>query len=87
MTDDFANTGRVWLRGIMSDTDLAGFERLAELGAKPGQRLATSASEYRPLTDKLGEIFPNIRPVRAVAFNKTTGKTGAFHGIRIGSLR
>ena len=83
MQDDpratFEKDGRVWLRGVIPDCDLARLDRMAETGERPGERLAISdalsdiLSEGRLILSAVSRIESKARPVRVVAFNKTAG--------------
>jgi ectoine hydroxylase-related dioxygenase (phytanoyl-CoA dioxygenase family) len=73
LADEFAATGRLWLRNALSEADLASYDAVAALNDGPGARvnLAKSFDENAPLTQTIAAIFPNFRAVRTVVFNKT----------------
>lgn len=66
----FEDTGRVWLRGALSETDLRPLDQACALGAKAGARL--SQRGLAPTLAKLSGLL-SAKPVRIVAFNKSKG--------------
>lgn len=67
----------MWLRGTLSDADLAPFDKAADLPSKPGQRLdidlhlSDALAPGGAFITAIESIDPKARPVRAVAFNKS----------------
>jgi ectoine hydroxylase-related dioxygenase (phytanoyl-CoA dioxygenase family) len=71
--EDFAATGRLWLRQALSDADLAAYDTIANRNQGPGARvdLCDSFSADSPLSRAITALFPDHHAVRAVVFNKT----------------
>jgi ectoine hydroxylase-related dioxygenase (phytanoyl-CoA dioxygenase family) len=70
---DLVDTGRLWLRGALSEADLAPYDALADISHRPGARLALDAAfaANGPLARCVATVLPAHHAVRAVAFNKT----------------
>ncbi len=81
LRDEFESTGRLWVRKSLSDTSIAAFDMVADLGAKVGKRLrpgpvlANGLSNTGELSKILSKLAPSqpssLVPVRVIAFNKT----------------
>jgi hypothetical protein len=72
--DEFAETGRVWLRAALTEADLAPFDALAASHAgKPGARLAAhpTFAPDAPLGRILAKHWPKAVARRALIFDKT----------------
>ena len=75
---DFARTGRLWLRGALSGAELSTLRELATMGGRPGARVAADSPLFTaiaraPFSREINRIWPNMRPVRVVNFDKTAG--------------
>lgn len=71
--EDFATTGRLWLRQALTDADLAPYDAIANRNHGPGARLDLGG-DFGPqsaLTRAINTLFPDFQAVRAVVFNKT----------------
>ncbi len=70
---EFLKSGRLWLRGALSEANLQAFDQAASTTDQPGKRLSihTTFGRSNPLTKLINQVFPNQRPVRAVTFNKS----------------
>jgi hypothetical protein len=71
--NDFAASGRLWLRNALREAELAAYDRAAALCEGPGARLDLDHdfAASSPLTRAIAAEFPKARAVRALAFNKT----------------
>ena len=71
--EDFATTGRLWLRKALSEADLAPYDAIANCNHGPGARLDLGGDfgAQSPLTRAVTALFPDFHAVRAVVFNKT----------------
>lgn len=71
--EDFATTGRLWLRRALTEADLAAYDAIANRNHGAGARidLGDSFGAHSPLTRAITALFPDFQAVRAVAFNKT----------------
>ncbi|SMR72941.1 Phytanoyl-CoA dioxygenase (PhyH) [Aliiroseovarius halocynthiae] len=75
---EFKETGHLWLRGALSEEELAPFDAVAEQNARAGQRLSVNGlglagvlAGDAHLQALINEVDPKARPVRAVSFNKS----------------
>ncbi|NOR62700.1 MAG: phytanoyl-CoA dioxygenase [Rhodobacteraceae bacterium] len=64
----FEETGRVWLRGALSESDLHPLDQACVLGAKAGARMGQNG--LAPTLSKLTSLL-SAKPVRIVAFHKS----------------
>ncbi len=77
LRENFDQTGRIWLRGVLSDTELLCFDSAAKLQSKAGQRiemndkLSQVLSKDSSFINTIHRLDPGTRPVRIVAFNKS----------------
>lgn len=66
--------GRLWLRGALSEADLAPFDSAVALSGRPGARMQAAAalgaaiSPQGRLAGLVAEALPGARPVRAAVF-------------------
>ena len=65
---EIEDTGRAWLRGALSESDLLPLNQACALGAKAGARLEQSG--LATILEKLSSLL-SATPVRIVAFNKS----------------
>lgn len=78
LTKAFEKDGRIWLRQAISEEDLAAFDDAIAVQSKPGQRLhftaalRTGLGSNGSLMKAVRQIDPDTKPVRAVAFNKSS---------------
>lgn len=90
----FETDGRVWLRNALTQPELENLRTLSELGQRPGARVSgddalakaiRAASFNRVLTS----IWPHMRPVRFVSFDKNSDANWGvpWHQDRILSVR
>ena len=75
----FENEGRIWLRGVLDDSDLQRLEKYCPINGVPGIRL-NGDSHFQKLMNCCGEIhtkidalLPKSKMVRAVVFDKSIG--------------
>ncbi len=70
---EFLRSGRLWLRGALSETDLQALDSALPPVDQPGKRLSIHATFGRsnPLTALINQVFPKQSAVRVVAFNKS----------------
>jgi hypothetical protein len=88
---DFAETGRVWLRGILDDDALSVLDEHST-ARRPGERHTPNEAFSRTLGAigrRLHPILPGAKPVRVVSFNKTGAMNWAvpWHQDRVIALR
>ena len=75
--DEFQKSGRVWLRGMVTENDLSLLDEAVSDGSKVGQRLELSSGLMAALSDDssllkaVRRVAPNAMPVRIVTFNKS----------------
>lgn len=69
----FEREGRVWFRGLLSEKDLAGYDRILAGGRGIGGRLALDATLTAVLSDRLTARLGchALRPTRMVGFSKS----------------
>lgn len=66
--------GPLWFRGALTETDLAVLDDVGKNGRGPGARLLltpTLMQALEPVTQHIKSLVSQMRPVRAVAFDKT----------------
>lgn len=73
---EFAKSGRLWLRNAISSDDLTALCALCPADAGAGERLALAAPLSRalsqsPFNTQLRSLWPGMRPVRVLSFNKS----------------
>tara|TARA_R110002124_G_scaffold13349_8_gene61770 strand:- start:5392 stop:6066 length:675 start_codon:yes stop_codon:yes gene_type:complete len=74
----FEKDGRVWFRGAIHENDLLHFDAAAVLNAKAGARvknskaMRTALAKNSALMQTITSLDPDAKPVRVVAFNKTS---------------
>ncbi len=71
----FDETGRVWIRQAMPDTTLEALREHCAIGNRPGARLSADGAladtiSNAAFTQRIHEIWPDMRPVRIVSFDK-----------------
>ncbi|MGJ8612015.1 MAG: phytanoyl-CoA dioxygenase family protein [Octadecabacter sp.] len=77
LQEEFEQYGRVWLRGAVSDADLALLDKATANSTNAGQRLGSSTaldavlSKDSSLLVSIQRLDPMAVPVRTVAFNKS----------------
>ncbi len=74
LKNEFDRVGRVWLRGAISEAELAQFDAAAALESKAGARIKASGplvARQSALCQAISRLDPGAKPVRVVAFNKT----------------
>ena len=89
--EEFTRTGRLWLRSVLGADELSCLRDLANPGhrraAGPGARLDGHSPLFQAVaqssfTRHIRQIFPAMRPVRLVSFDKTTdGASGPNWGV------
>ena len=72
----FQAEGRVWVRNAVAPDTLTILRTLTNVEGKPGARLSNQVDLIEALNrtqidEHLSAIYPNIRPVRFVSFDKT----------------
>jgi ectoine hydroxylase-related dioxygenase (phytanoyl-CoA dioxygenase family) len=92
--DDFAATGRFWWRGAVTGDDLERLRGLYAAPARPGARVEAQDDLFRAVTQaqasqRIAELWPGMRPVRLVAFDKTPEMNWAlpWHQDRVIAVR
>ncbi len=73
---DFAQLGRVWLRGGLLDDDIDNLLVETDASSGPGRRIELTEGLSRALSataasETIQEIWPGMAPVRAVLFDKS----------------
>ncbi|MBH0236740.1 phytanoyl-CoA dioxygenase family protein [Methylobrevis albus] len=71
-------SGRIWLRGGASAAELERIGDLVRLGGRPGARIDAASALFAAVAGaafsaRIGAIWPGMRPVRIVAFDKSAG--------------
>ena len=81
-TETFEETGRIWLRNALGNSDLKPLDAACDFGPKAGARI--SQNGLAPTLSKLSNLLA-AAPVRIVAFNKSEGANWAvpWHQDRI----
>ena len=72
----FETEGRFWLRGLFDEAEVEALRAFAADDARPGARIDAAHPLFQAvarsaLSQRLAAIWPGMRPVRLVAFNKT----------------
>ena len=91
----FEQDGFVWFRQALTEPDLAKLERSLDFGERPGCRpkahaeLLSLLGPASPLGERVSTVLPNARPVRLVAFNKSSALNWAvpWHQDRVVALK
>ena len=71
----FEGEGRVWLRRAVPKSELETLKALSDLGLRPGARVGGdeqlfAAIKTASFSQSLSSLWPNMRPVRLVSFDK-----------------
>ncbi|NNE79255.1 MAG: phytanoyl-CoA dioxygenase [Silicimonas sp.] len=70
--EEFEQNGRIWLRAAVPKNELSMLADVFDAQKRPGRRIATEdLFEGSQWLARLNAIWPDHRPVRAVAFDKT----------------
>jgi hypothetical protein len=74
---DFARSGRLWLRGALAGAELQTLRELSGLGGRPGARVEAQMPLFKAIAEaafsrKIRRIWPGMRPVRVVDFDKSS---------------
>ena len=78
MLRQFDAQGRLWLRKALSRQELLHYENLSSLGDHPGERVAADDMLFQAIsaagfTQRLARLWPGVRPVRLLSFDKKAG--------------
>ena len=73
--EQFHHEGRVWLRNALPPEELIHLKSLSVLEDRPGARVPNSdplfkAVETASINDEIKRIWPNMRPIRLISFDK-----------------
>ena len=89
----FELDGRLWLRRALDAAALSALDAAFALAGRPGARINLTAilreavGPGSALGLQLDTLWPGVRPVRALAFDKTPGQNWGCRGIRTGLSR
>jgi len=87
-------SGRIWLRGLLSPSDVRDVARLCEVGEKPGIRMGLTPELARHIgpssavSREAVRVGMDVAPVRIVSFNKSSNANWAvpWHQDRVIAL-